>query len=118
MNPEHSNTEAEKMLKDLMDEYISSFPETQRAPRQIATFRHIAETHINPSIGQISLTELIPGQIEEMLKQMKEAGLTPSVIKETHRNLTLALTFAVKQGYLQTNPAEQVKIQNDLEDSQ
>ena len=118
MNPHQSKTEAEKTLKDFMDEYIKSYLEPNRPAAQIATSRHIAERHIIPSLGQTRLTQLTPDQIEGMLKQMKAAGLTPSAINKTHRDLTLALRFAVNQGYLQTNPAKQVKIQNDLEGSQ
>ena len=68
-------------------------------------YRSKVRLYITPAIGHHPLQRLRPDHIRRMQEGMREQGLSPSTISQTHAILRAALRVAVDEKRLATNPA-------------
>lgn len=110
--------EAKKMkLSDLLDEWFCRFVEGKLAANTVRGYKVNIKNHIIPSLGWISLQQLTTRDIQnfydEKLKDVDDEdseGLSSKSIIYIHRNLCKALDYAVKERYINRNPAKDVEL--------
>ena len=69
-------------------------------------YEMLTRVYIIPALGNIKLTDLRLPVIQRLYNKMREDGLSPKTIKNTHGCLHKALDVAVRIGYLSKNPAD------------
>ena len=74
-------------------------------PNTYARYIYVINDYIVPALGKIKLKNLTSLKIQNLYNDCKEKGLSPSSIKHVHTILSPALTQAVKEGIITTNPA-------------
>lgn len=79
-----------------------------RKPTTLATYRSTLETHLLPAFGALSLGEVGPEDVENLMATMQEAGKAA----KTRRNALVLLhqlfDFAERRGWCAANPCAQV----------
>ena len=88
-------------------------------PSSHATYRGIIKNHIDPAIGNISLTKLTTldlqkfyrdlltgGRVERKESEKKPKGLGPKTVRNIHQIISSALQLAIHQKLIPHNPAE------------
>lgn len=86
-------------------------------PRTIASYRQLADLHINPYLGKAKLTELRPMHVQDLYKTLLESGrrtgkggkLSANSVVHVHRVLFMALRQAVRWRLVSMNVAEAVE---------
>lgn len=74
----------------------------------ISNYRKLAETHITPSLGSLSLEEINAQRVQQFLNQKKEEGYSGSYRHDMYVVLKGALDLAVNLGLISTNPLHSV----------
>jgi integrase len=88
---------------------------SQVSPQSLATYNLVAETHLIPALGTITLNKLAPVAIAKAYSNALErrhrngSGLAPTTVRLMHRVLSQALKQAVVWRILAQNPATLVK---------
>ena len=74
-------------------------------PSTAANYATIARTHLVPMLGAKKLARLTPDDVEELLRQKHEAGLSPNTVRLIRAVLRRALRHAERQGKVSRNVA-------------
>lgn len=74
-------------------------------PRTLDNYRSLAEANLIPALGHVALSRLTVDDIEDFYGRLRRAGAKPSTIRSYGALLGGALRYAVKRGYITTNPA-------------
>jgi len=90
-------------VRTLMAEWLAQITSDGKAPRTIAEAKRTTDQLINPTLGDVQLSELTGRHIDEMNR--KTAGLKPSTRRRYHAVLAAALNQAVKWGWIDVSPA-------------
>ena len=85
MEPQQTDKENERTVRDLMDEFMYSHAEARYTRQAVRAFRHTTEKYINPDLGQTRLTELNPEQIGQILEGLNLSALPASVVRKVQR---------------------------------
>ena len=91
--------------------YLEIWFERQRVDKAPATndrYRNAVNKHLGPAIGSVRLTRLGVLHIEHFLSDKLSDGLSEETVNGFYRVLNTALKDAVRWGYLNKNPAENV----------
>lgn len=94
-----------------LQEYLNTWLENYRPNLRLSTYRGYygnINNHINPILGEVRLNALTPAMIDDMIRQLFDAGLSQSTVRYCQRTLSVALGCAVKYGYIDTNPAKNI----------
>lgn len=98
----HADTDA--TIAQLHSEWWPT--KTALAPVTRRVWRAQIARHILPTIGTRRLRELRPPMIEAWHRRLIETGVPVSVVRNCHTILSSMLTYAVRCGWLATNPAK------------
>ncbi len=97
-----------------LNRYLDKWLETAAKPgvrtRTYEDYRWVLDKYVRPAIGACRLDQLRALDVQDMLSQIGEKGLSPRTIRLAHRVLSMALKQAVRWGMLSTNPAELVDL--------
>ena len=85
--------------------WLKSYKKGTVKPNTYARYIYVINDYIVPALGKIKLKNLTSLKIQNLYNDCKEKGLSPSSIKHVHTILSPALTQAVKEGIITTNPA-------------
>lgn len=113
-------------VNDLLDEYVSSARFASNAESTQVSDKSRIQRHIRPLLGKIKLEQLSPDMVRRMFAQIRD-GKTAKIKKtklrgksivrggggaarQSVRNLRAALNWAIREGFLSSNPAEHVDI--------
>ena len=81
-----------------------------RKPATMEAYRRVVVRQLTPALGRIRLQHLTPPQIKVAYRAMQdESGLSPTTVQLVHQVLSKALSDAVDDGLLASNPAGKVK---------
>lgn len=75
-----------------------------------SNYSNMARLYINPAIGQVQLASLESVQVQAMLNEMREAGLSARTCELTRAVLRRALNHAIKRGMVHRNVATLVEL--------
>ena len=74
-------------------------------------YRAYIDKHFKPALGNVKLSELNPRMLQMFYNYKTETeGLAPKTIVNINLFLHKALSFAVGEGYMRTNPAESLNL--------
>lgn len=75
------------------------------------SYRTYIEKHFKPALGEVLLTELSPRMLQLFYNyKIETEGLAPKTVVNINLFLHKALSFAVGEGYIRTNPAESLNL--------
>lgn len=92
-------------LAQLLDQWLDGYCKTKCSMRTQDSYEYLVRGHLVPALGHIRLDELQPRVIQAYYGKACEKVSNRTVL-HTHRVLSQALKWAVRQGYLGKNPAE------------
>lgn len=96
------------LVSDWMDEFLLDVE--QRVSRATyVSYRSVINTHINPFIGDIRLTELQAHDIRSLISKLTQNGKSTRTIEYAYVVLNAALSMAVDDGFIPKNPAHRIK---------
>ena len=102
--PKHQETVAE-----FLERWLQTYVTTNTMPATQYGYRNKIQRYLLPTIGAIRLQRLTSRHIETIYSGMiKEQGLSPTTVLQTHRILKEALSHAVRWELLLKNPADPV----------
>ena len=108
-----SYTEPEKIkLADWMNTWLDEYCGDKKY-LTVKGYRAKVKTHINPQLGYLYLHQLTPVIIQKFYNRMMNPkdgsdGSSPKTVKNTHGVLSKALNQAVANGYIRSNPCQNV----------
>ena len=86
----------------VMDEYIKSLETKRRAVRTITEARRTVDRVIGPALGHVPVGELEGRHIDEMTRRYDDRAA--ATVRRYLAVLSAGLTFAMKQGWIDSNP--------------
>jgi integrase len=99
----------EKMsLNNYLDYWLDNYVKTNLKPKTIAEYEKIIKTHLQPSLGHITLNELKSTQLQNYYKE-KLVGLSAQSVTHHHRVLSKALNDAIDWEFISKNVAKGAK---------
>jgi integrase len=81
--------------------------QTDLAPKTRERYEGILSRHIRPRWGSVPLASVTHAEVQRWLARLE---LAPASVRKTHRVLSMALAYAVKDGRLAVNPAAGVSL--------
>lgn len=69
------------------------------------SYEAIVRLHLKPSLGKVRLGRLVPQDVQRLLNEKSDAGLSPRTVREVRGTLGTALNQAVKWGLVDRNVA-------------
>lgn len=79
-------------------------------PTMFQSAESIIRVQLIPRIGRIGLSRLRSQQVQHMLTEMLDAGLSPKTVRNVHGVLHTALERAVEQDRIAENPASKPRV--------
>lgn len=97
-----------------IDEYLDKWLEAAARPRlserTFADYSEVLKRYVRPKIGNKTLSQLQPLEIQELYSEMQERELSARTVRGTHVVLSSALKQAVRWRMLFVNPAQSVEL--------
>jgi integrase len=93
----------------LVDEWLEQKMREGKRPATLNTYTSTANAYLRPHLGRLTLKELTPVSVRNMLNALQDRGLSTTTIRYARTVLCLLLEDAVSWGYLRENPARGVK---------
>jgi integrase len=106
-----------QFLATYLLDWFERYAKKNLRPNTINGYRVNIIKHINPVLGNISLSDLHGRDLDDLYTRMFEQGLSTSTVKYVHRTLSVALEHARRYRMIEDNPAKDIltKFQNDVD---
>ena len=108
-------TPSKTTLAEYLEQWLQEYARANLAPRTAEGYQLIAQRHLRPALGRITLTSLKPEHIQRYLSDKLfsgradgKGGLSPRTARHHYVTLHTALGQAVKLGLLNRNAADAV----------
>lgn len=92
-----------------LDEFLDMWLERIAKPRiRAQTYKSYEvniRVHLKPHLGRMSLNELGPSEVQDLIDQKVQAGMSPKSVRYMHGILRNALNHAIRWNYISRNPA-------------
>ena len=102
-------------LAEYLERWLNDYVWPNLSPRTAEGYEHVIHRHLMPALGNISLTQLKPEQLQRYYSEKLSSGrcdgkgaLSPRTVRHHHVILHTALEVAVKWGVLSRNVADSV----------
>ncbi len=102
------NYDSKQTLTEYLDGWIEEYGKANLRPNTIRGYRSNITNHIIPHLGQIQLRNLTSPMINTMVLAIIDSGLSENSAKYVHRTLSVALECALKNRYIDYNPAKSI----------
>ena len=107
------STVGEWMLYWLENELLGSIKASS-----YQTYINLLNRYVLPVIGNIRLSSVTPGIVNDYIQQLEENGLAYSTVKSAYRLLSAAMRYALDEGKIQKNPCRKIRIQRPEQSEQ
>lgn len=97
--------DASMTVAQLLDRWHADVIRHQVARTASDNYKSVADHHIVPALGRKKLKELTPGDIDRLMAQKLEAGLSVSTVRRIRSVLSQALTQGIRWGSVNRNVA-------------
>lgn len=97
-------------VAEWLDTWMETFCKTKVKPLTFSSYQVAIRTHIKPALGTLKLQALKGTHVQKMYNDMTGAGLSPKTVKNTAAILHKALTVALKQGFIHSNPCDAAEL--------
>jgi integrase len=104
---------AGKTLSRYLDEWVVTLLDNR--PKTLYQYRNTIKVHIKPRIGEIPLTDLDFGIIDQFIKQLQRENIGVRTIQIIYSVLHNALNEAVRYKYILENPTVGVKLPKHIQ---
>lgn len=74
------------------------------------SYEVMVRCHINPTLGKVKLKDLRTRDIQKLINEKLETGLSPRSVKYIHTTLNMALKQAIRERLIAYNPVEAVEL--------
>lgn len=95
----------EKFLQRWLDDVVTP----RLAPKTVRSYKDTVRLHITPNIGRKSLAKLQPADVQKLMRQKQDAGLSPRSVAYIRTVLRIALNQALRWGLVHRNVAALVE---------
>lgn len=106
----HESRERERAIdfrvRDALHELIAHGG--RRSAKSNAEIERRVRLHVMPRIGELSLSDVTPRRLEDLYSELARAGLAAGTIRHVHSDMRQALFLAKRDGWIQSNPADDV----------
>jgi integrase len=92
-----------------LERFLNDTLKNKLKPKTIESYSYLITNHINPTLGEIRLTDLKPQHLQAMYAQKIESGLSARTVQYTHAVLHRSLDQAAKWGLVVRNVADLVE---------
>ena len=97
-------------VSEWMQEWMATFCAGKVKPLTYQSYEGIIKNHIVPAIGTVELQAVKGTHVQRLYNAMTKAGLSGKTVKNVSAVLHKALSVALKQGILQTNPCDAAEL--------
>lgn len=97
-------------VAEWLDTWMETFCKTKVKPLTFSSYQVAIRTHIKPALSTLKLQALKGTHVQKMYNDMTGAGLSPKTVKNTAAILHKALTVALKQGFIHSNPCDAAEL--------
>lgn len=97
-------------VSEWMDEWLTTFCANSVKPLTYSSYAGIIKNHIKPSIGFITLQSIKGTHVQKLYNDMIKQELSAKTVKNVSAVLHKALSVAMKQGYIVSNPCEAAEL--------
>lgn len=94
-------------VADILNQWLDGYVKTNCSQRTLDGYESIVTNHLVPALGQYQLKYLKQQHIQSYYGKAVE-NLSSRTVHHQHRVLSQALKYAVRQGYLGSNPCQLV----------
>src|SRR5450759_4857387 len=94
----------------LLDLWLAKVEDLGRARTTLETYRNQVAKHIRPELGAVRLDKLDTFRLDQYFQGLRMKGLAPATVKLDHSVVSACLTLGVDYGWIQGNPAKQVRL--------
>jgi integrase len=94
----------------LLDLWLAKVEDLGRARTTLETYRTQVAKHIRPELGAVRLDKLDTFRLDQYFQGLRTKGLAPATVKLDHSVVSACLTLGVDYGWIQGNPAKQVRL--------
>jgi integrase len=92
-------------LGSLLDRWLAAIEREGRSPTTLREYRRLVERTIRPVLGATNLEKLRPHDLDDLYGSLSARGLKPASIHQVHSIIAAACKYAVRKGWLMSNPA-------------
>ena len=100
--------QARQTIHEYLADWLTTTVASSCAAKTITSYEQMIRLHITPTIGHITLGQLTPAHVQEMISSLRAKDIAPRTVQYAYRILTSALNRAVKYGYIERNVASLV----------
>lgn len=97
-------------LGEWLDLCLSVYMKHSLKQSTYLSYESYIRVHFKPALGAIPLQDLTPRLLQQYYNYKAETGLSPKTIINLNLFLHKALSYAVSEGYIQTNPAASINL--------
>ncbi len=97
-------------VSEWMQEWLTTFCEGKVKPLTYQSYEGIIKNHIAPAIGAVELQMVKGTHVQRLYNSMIKAGLSGKTVKNVSAVLHKALSVALKQGIIQSNPCDAAEL--------
>lgn len=97
-------------VSEWLDEWMKTFCKVKVKPLTYSSYEVAIRNHVKPRIGAVKLQALKGIHVQQLYNDMVAAGLSPKTVKNVAAILHKALSVALKQGMIQTNPCDAAEL--------
>lgn len=90
---------------DFLDEWLNRIAKPRIRAQTYKSYEVNIRCHLKPAFGRMTLDDLQPADIQDLLDRKLKAGMAPKTIHYMHGVLRNALNHAVRWNYVSRNPA-------------
>src|SRR5687767_4883410 len=97
-------------LDEYLDKWLDAAARPRLSERTLADYSEVLKRYVRPKLGNTTLSQLQPLEIQELYSGMQVRGLSARTVRGTHVVLSSALKQAVRWRMLFVNPAQSVEL--------
>ena len=97
-------------IDEYLDKWLDAAARPRLSERTLADYSEVLKRYVRPKLGNTTLSQLQPLEIQELYSEMQERGLSARTVRGTHVVLSSALKQAVRWRMLFVNPAQSVEL--------
>ena len=98
--------EGRRPLRDYLELHLT---EGRLRPQTVRDYAWVADRHLIPLLGHVSVSELLPLHIHDWQQEMRRSGVSAEATIKARTVLSGALTLALTRGAIQQNPLAVVR---------
>ena len=95
-------------FKDLAEQWLGSVP--SKSATSLMRDRSILELHVLPSIGKLTISEVGPFDVQQMISAWSASGLAPRSVKRQYAIVKAIFSYAVRLDLLVKSPCRSINL--------